>query len=166
MAVRSLELSLSGRWKKPFVASNMEKCFTFLSLKLISSRVLELQTGLTIYLFKSVRSKQILKSPLGFLTIMNEFNHSFAVFLSSLEMILCCSIEWTSSSNFPLSETGTCWAGFYTRIAFSESLMSTGQIRNLPTPEKALLKWEPLSNLSLSSAVLHCSSQLSKQNSV
>ena len=45
-----------------------------------------------IYLFKSVRSKEILKLPLGFLTIMNEFSHSVAVFLSSLEMIPYCSI--------------------------------------------------------------------------
>ena len=70
--------------------------------------------------------------------IINEFTHSVGVFLSSLEMIPCHSIERISSSNFPLSETGTHQAGFCTGIAFSKNLISTGQIGNIP--EKTLVK--------------------------
>ena len=80
---------------------------------------------------------------------------TFAVFLSSSEMIPCHSIERISSLIFTLSETGTHWAGFCMGTAFSESLMSTGQIGNLPTSEKTLLKQEPLINLSLSSVIPH-----------
>ena len=42
----------------------------------ISSKVYMLQTDLMMCLLRSVGSKQTRKLPLGFFTMMNEFNHS------------------------------------------------------------------------------------------
>ena len=83
-AVKSLDLSFNGRWKNPLVALKIEKNFASFSLNDTPSKVLELQIGQTINLFKSVGSKQILRSPFHFLTLIKELNHSVVWLWSSL----------------------------------------------------------------------------------
>ena len=121
IAIKSLDFSFNGRWTNPMVASNTDRNFASLSFKLTSSKVFELKTDLTIYLLRLVGSKQILRSPLDFLTTTKEFSHSVAWLWSSIEMIPCFFILWISCSNLSFRDRGTCLAGFCIGTASSDN---------------------------------------------
>ena len=55
--------------------SKTAKCVASLSLSTMSSNVYMLQTGHMMCLLRSVGFKQTGRLPLGFFTMMNEFNH-------------------------------------------------------------------------------------------
>ena len=66
ITVKCLDLSFNDRWKNLLLTLKTERDFVSFSLNDTSSKVLKLQTGQIINVFKSVGSKQILRSPFGF----------------------------------------------------------------------------------------------------
>ena len=136
IAVKSLDFSFNRRWKNPLVASNTEKNFVSLSLKLTSSEVFELQTGLAIYLLRLDGSKQMLRSPLGFFN----YNRGVEPFSCLITVKLRNDTLFFHTMNFlhnlSFTETGTCLAGFCTGTASSDNWMFTISTGNLPTLKK------------------------------
>ena len=65
---------------------------------MISSSVLALHTGQTIYGLRSVGSRHILRFPFGFLTMTKEFSHSGAFLLASSNLVkMPCDTMLSSS---------------------------------------------------------------------
>ena len=107
---------------KDFVESNTAKLVAHLSLSTMSSKVYILHTGHMMCLLRSVGPKQTCKLPLGFLTIIKEFNHSrvFIVCVTS-DKIPCIS-----AANLSLSASGTFQGAFLTGAASACNSMETG----------------------------------------
>ena len=123
--------------KEPF--AGIKDCEIFCMLELVDLIINCLQTGLIVSLFKSVRSRQTLKAPLGFFTITNEFNHSGLTSLpSNLEIILSDSMLSNSCLNLSFMANGTCLGGFWTGVACCFIIICTGLHFDLPISVKSL----------------------------
>ena len=136
-----MDFSSIGTWKNPFVVSKTAKKREPLSLSRISSSVYELQTGQTMYLFRSDGSRQILRDPFGFQTVTNKFNHSGVgpEIEAYFDIIPAFSIRSNSSLNGHFIARGTLWGGFCTSWALSLRVLETGGTLNLPIPLKRCL---------------------------
>ena len=125
-----------GTWKNPLVLSNTAKCTPSFNRLMISSGVLVLHTGCTIYGLRSVGSRHICRLPFGFFTMMKELSHSGALVFASSNLVRmpCDTILSSSFLNCSFKANGTLLGGFCTGTASMESVIWTGSHLNLPMP--------------------------------